>query len=389
VRLRALALEDLLDRLTPGFDVLDSPAGHPSRHPTLRAALDWSHELCTPAEARLWRRLSVFAGSFDLDAAAFVGGDDEAGAPVGALLGLVDKSIVTREDGGTGARYRLLEPIRRYGADRLAALDDPAARRDRHATWYRRRARRAEAACATRGQLGAMRDLRSDYPQIRAALEHTLGSGPEQADAALSLVISLRSYWIMRSPLGEARRWVDVALALPVPPDPGRNVALWLAAAVGVLQGDADAARSRLAQGRSEATATGDEEALTYLGYVAGAAALVAGDAGAREESRRSLAMKIELDDPLGITITVEQLAWLAGAARDHVTAATLLGAATRLWSARGRPWFGFDGLLVLRERCLDDARRRLGDDAFDRAYGHGETLGMRAAARHALAVTG
>ena len=158
---------------------------------------------------------------------------------------------------------------------------------------------------------------------------------------------------------------------------------------VELLSGDVQAALSLCKQGCQVSESRGERWTRSCLHWVAALAHQTAGDVGtARAESRRALAMKVELDDPLGITITVEQLAWLAGADRDHVTAATLLGAATRLWSAVGRPWFGFDGLLVLRERCADDARRGLGDEAFDRAYAGGETLGMRAAAEHALTAT-
>jgi predicted ATPase len=106
---------------------------HPARHPTLRAALDWSYRLCTPSEQQLWRRLSVFADPFELAAAMLVAGEADDHVPVEVLRGLVDKSIVSRDDRGCGTRYRLLEPIRQYGAEQLAAVEDPAARRDRHA----------------------------------------------------------------------------------------------------------------------------------------------------------------------------------------------------------------------------------------------------------------
>jgi predicted ATPase len=465
VRLRALSLEDLLGRLDHRFEMLDAPIGYPSRHPTLRAAMDWSYRLCSPPEQLLWRRLSVFAGSFELDAATFVGGDLAGGAPVDVLLGLVDKSVVTREHGGPTTRYRLLEPIRQHGADLLAEHEDPAAVQGRHAEWFGGRAARFEAASCSAEQRGGLRRMRSDYPEVRAALEYTLGT-PD----GLRLVTDLRSYWIVRSQLGEARRWLDRALAAGLPPSPERNTALWLAAAVAVLQGDAASARARSREGEVAATAAGDRQALAYLGYVRGAAALVDGDmARARAElhgahgvlstvadpdamamsswfmlplvellsgdvqaalalckqggdvsqargeswalscihwvaglahlaagdvgsavgaARRALALKIELDDPLGITITVEQLAWLAGVRGDHTAAATLLGAATRLWSPIGRPWFGFDGLLALRGRCADAARDALGEDGFDRAYRDGGRLSTPEATRHALATS-
>jgi hypothetical protein len=302
---------------------------------------------------------------------------------------------------------------------------------------------------------------------VRAALESTVGAG---AASGLRLVVNLRSYWIMRSQLGEARRWLDRALAVPHPPDPDRTVALWMAAGVAVLQGDVGAAHVRLAEGRAEAAVAGNDRAPAYLDHVTGAAALVEGDleaarpllhrahevlseladpdlmamsswfmlplvelfagdvqaalslckqgcdaclargelwtrsclhwveglaylstgdvAGGVRASRQALATKLQLDDPLGITITVEQLAWLAGVRGDHVAAATLLGAATRQWRAVGRPWFGFEGLLALRAGCAERAREALGEQQFAEAFSAGESMDTRGAAARALTVT-
>src|SRR3984957_16505163 len=145
VRLRALPLAELADLLDSGFSVLTvTRRGGVARHQTLRTAIEWSHALCTPAEQALWRRLSVFAGSFDLPAAEEVCADAAlpAGEVVHALIGLVDKSVVMRDGdvGGGGAgdgsggggfgpppgasaganRYRLLDTLREFGGERLA-----------------------------------------------------------------------------------------------------------------------------------------------------------------------------------------------------------------------------------------------------------------------------
>ena len=111
VRLRALPLAELADLLDSGFSVLTvTRRGGVARHQTLQTAIEWSHALCTPAEQALWRRLSVFAGSFDLPAAEEVCADAAlpTGEVVHALIGLVDKSVVMRDsdvgggDGGEG-----------------------------------------------------------------------------------------------------------------------------------------------------------------------------------------------------------------------------------------------------------------------------------------------
>src|ERR1700722_12460233 len=129
VRLRALPLDQMGSRLDDRFHVLTGGkrAGLP-RHQTLRAAIEWSHDLCTPTEQVVWARLSVFAGAFDLAAAAAVCADDElSGARVvESLISLAEKSVlVTEPSGGPEAEgaertYRMLDTLREFGAERLA-----------------------------------------------------------------------------------------------------------------------------------------------------------------------------------------------------------------------------------------------------------------------------
>src|SRR6201999_1423000 len=135
VQLRVLPLGDLLDRLNHRFTVLTGgrPGALP-RHQTLRTAIEWSHELCSDAERRLWARLSVFAGAFTLDAAREVCAEVslERADVVEALVGLVDKSVVLRE----GEQFRMLDTLREFGAEQLAASGELASCRARHIARY-------------------------------------------------------------------------------------------------------------------------------------------------------------------------------------------------------------------------------------------------------------
>src|ERR1700761_6028408 len=127
VRLRALPLAELASQLESGIRMLTvSRRGTSPRHQTLRAAVEWSYRLCTPAERVLWERLSVFAGTFDVSGAELVcAGDALPQAQiVHTLVGLVDKSVVLRE-AADPSRYRLLAPLREFGADRLAETSEP------------------------------------------------------------------------------------------------------------------------------------------------------------------------------------------------------------------------------------------------------------------------
>ena len=159
VQLRGLALDELTRRLDHRFAVLTG--GRPGaleRHQTLHTAIEWSYGLCSLPERRLWARLSVFAGTFSLAAAEEVCAEVELerGDVVNALIELVDKSVVLRE----GSRYRMLDTLREFGADRLAASGEEAACRARHIGRYL-----AQGTVLRR----AFRGRRPDGPVPRAA----------------------------------------------------------------------------------------------------------------------------------------------------------------------------------------------------------------------------
>ena len=108
--------------------------GTPTRQQTLAACIDWSYDLCTPAEQHLWSRLSVFAGSFDMPAARDICGTDLHNLECTYLLSsLVDKSILIRTEHHGAVRFRLLETVREYGRARLTRTDDYTSLRRSHA----------------------------------------------------------------------------------------------------------------------------------------------------------------------------------------------------------------------------------------------------------------
>ncbi|MFC5215148.1 ATP-binding protein [Streptomyces coerulescens] len=245
VRMRVLDIDQLLDRLDDRYRLLTggSPASLP-RHQTLRAAVDWSHELCTGREQLVWARLSVLAGSFDLETAEAVCAPGTAtGAPGGegeratlhphdvldAVTGLVDKSVLSRESGPDGVRYRLLDTLRHYGLDRLRALpgEEPAARR-RQRDWMLRRAVACERAWFGPGQREIVARLRADQDNLRTALDFSLTT-PDERLAGLRLAGTLWFYWHACGAPREGRHWIDRALAANPEPTPERARGLWIA----------------------------------------------------------------------------------------------------------------------------------------------------------------
>lgn len=243
VRMRVLDVDQLLDRLDDRYRLLTggSPASLP-RHQTLRAAVDWSHELCTGREQLVWARLSVLAGSFDLETAEAVcaatggadGGEEERADirphdVLDAVTGLVDKSVLSRESGPDGIRYRLLDTLRHYGLDRLRALpgEEPAARR-RQRDWMQRRAAACERAWFGPGQREIVARLRADQDNIRTALDFSLTT-PGERLAGLRLAGTLWFYWHACGAPREGRHWLDRALAANPEPTPERARGLWIA----------------------------------------------------------------------------------------------------------------------------------------------------------------
>jgi tetratricopeptide (TPR) repeat protein len=181
------------------------------RHRTLRAAIEWSHALLAPEEQALFRRLSVFAGGFDLDAAAAVcGGDDlDETAVVDGVSRLFDKSLVVRE-GRDQPRYRLLETLRRFGAEQLTAAGEMDRLRDAHCRWYVGLAQRAAAALRTGSEAEWLGRLSRDHDNFRAALANLL-DGPRPTEA-LALAADLSLFWWTHGHAREGIRWLQSGL---------------------------------------------------------------------------------------------------------------------------------------------------------------------------------
>ncbi len=239
VRLRDLPLRELA-QMVDGHFAMQVPADRAPvpRHQTLRRAIEWSYNLCSPLEQALWQRLSLFADWFDLQAVEEVcaESDPERVEALQALYDLVDKSVVLRES-PSNCRYRLLDTIREFGAERLTDSGDEDRWRDRHFARYLRLAQGFRDYFASDEQMGRYHALRDEHPNIRAALEYTLDgpdtvSGPAGAPtlpesgaaagslatandlalAGIDLVNSLALYWMISARLREGGYWLGKAL---------------------------------------------------------------------------------------------------------------------------------------------------------------------------------
>lgn len=212
-RVRALSAAEILEGLHDRFRLLTGGARTAvRRQQTLHASVDWSHALLTEPERVVFRRLAVFLGGFDLDAAQAVGGggDVERYQVLDLLTLLVDKSLVVAENSGGRTRYRLLETVRQYALEKLAESGEADATRSRHRDHY--------TGLATLLDAPAGRDYEQRIEQAEIEIDNLRAAflwSRENSDVelALALASSLQPLWEGRGRLREGLAWFDAAFA--------------------------------------------------------------------------------------------------------------------------------------------------------------------------------
>lgn len=253
-RASVMSPQQILDRIGDRLDLLRGGRDADPRQRTLRATIDWSHELLPEAERRLFARFSAFAGGATIEAAEAV-----ADADIDLLQSLVDKSLVRH----SGERFWMLESIRGYAAERLAASGELAARRRRHADHYLAFSERLNAVIESgEPEEGPVAGLETDMDNLRAAVEFGLAAG--DTDLVRRLTAALPMYWIVRGLHREGRAWVDRALTLDDAADGTRRRLLSALATVAYAQGDhtvAVSAADDAAELASDLVGTGDRVA--------------------------------------------------------------------------------------------------------------------------------
>ncbi|MBP2328611.1 non-specific serine/threonine protein kinase [Kibdelosporangium banguiense] len=313
LRVRALPVTEILAGLDDhlGFLAVGNRIAVP-RLQALRATIDWSFALCSPLEQQLWARASVFAGGFDLQAAeAVCSGQGIAREDVFELVAaLVDKSVLprTRDDTDPVARYRMLEAIRQYGEEQLAASGQQTATRARHRDHYRWLVTWAEQEWLGPNEQAWFATLRREHPNVRATLEFCL-TEPGQARAGLEITAALFHYWVRSGTHTEGRYWLDQALELDPEPSPQRAKALWTGSWLALLQADMATGLSLLEQGRALAHQLGDEPTLAHTTLGFGVAAFFQNDLDrAVPLLEDALAHHQTLDDPTGVWLALISL---------------------------------------------------------------------------------
>jgi predicted ATPase/class 3 adenylate cyclase len=278
-RVKLLPPQALLERLDERLKLLTGGARDaPARQRTLRDAIAWSHDLLSPHDQTLFRRLAVFSGGCTLEAVEAVGNADGELDTLEGMASLIDESLLRQIDGpGDEPRFAMLETIREYGLERLEVSRESGTVQERHATYFASVAEALRPHLYGPDQGRTISLLEAEQGNIRAALTWVV----EQADAAtgLRLTANLRKFWLLRSQLTEGRNWLEQTLAMPGnAPTATRIDALYGAGSFARLQGDYPQAIAYGEEGLALARGISDEIHTARLLYLLGMIAHYEGD---------------------------------------------------------------------------------------------------------------
>lgn len=319
-RLTVMSVEEIAAHLDDRFSVLvgGSRSALP-RHRTVRETIDWSYHTLSEDEKCLFQRCSLFVGTFTLEAAEAVSA--ACGQTLHGLGNLVEKSLVSieRKSGSTG--YRLLETIREYGLEQLAATGEVDQARAEYAAYYARLAERAEPFLLTSQRDKWLNRLEAEHSNLIAALDWATTEG--RADAALLIAASLWRFWQARGQLNGAGRWIDEALRIPGGSAQTRAAALEARGGVAYWQGHFDKADQVYREALQLRRELGSQIEIARALYNASYGAAGTED---MERAHTYLAESLELAEEAGSSLDVAKaywgfvnLAWLEGDPKESI----------------------------------------------------------------------
>jgi predicted ATPase/DNA-binding XRE family transcriptional regulator len=377
----AAILSRLDQRLSP---LTDGGRGLPERQQSLRAAIQWSHDLLTPSEAVLFRRLAVFAGGWTLDAAeAVCHADDYLSLDVlDGVASLVDQSMVQRVDGPDGEpRFTMLETIREFASERLSQSGEGPLLRGCHAHFFLSLAESGYGAFGSGGWPRLVDQLDTEHGNFRAALAWLLQERPGDA---LRLAAALADFWQRRGHVSEGSRWLDRALVLAAdaPADIRARGSL-AAGELAYLLGDYDGAVSRYESALRLFRGLDDPRGLAHVQRRRASIERIRGDLGrSRRLLEEALALYRAVGDTRGAADALLELGGEARFAGDLARQSALCEEAFALYQQlddrRGRAAALFELAYVARERGELDRSVALQEEslAISRGLGDGGNTG-------------
>jgi tetratricopeptide (TPR) repeat protein len=336
-RVKILAPEEILERLGKSLDLLTGGVRDlPGRHQSLRKTIDWSHALLTRTEQMLFRRLAVFTGGFTLESAEAVGNprEDLDSNLLDVVASLVDKSLLQCFGQERGeSRFAMLETVREYALECLAASDEGDFTRRAHAAYFVLLAEDGVLESTERDRAAWLAICDIERENYRAALDWLIETGNEAW--ALRMGSALYSFWDRREHLSEGRERLEAVLKLPGRARPlnERARAAWYAANLAERQGHFEAAIQLHAESLAIYTKLGDRKGIAaQLGYIGNALRGTGDLDAARLRLEQSLAACREIGDAGAIAAALSNLAIVLSARGNHSQARVLLQEALALF---------------------------------------------------------
>lgn len=323
-RTKLLTVDHIAERLNDRFNLLTqgSRTALP-RQQTLRATIDWSYDSLSEEARILFRRLSVFAGGFNLESAEGVCSEDPLGprAVLDLLTRLVDRSLVKVERQGDYTRYRMLETIREYARERLDESGDTHRLRQRHRDFFVALAEQTEPKLKSAEQFAGLDRLELEHDNLRAAWDCAIES---DAELALRLASAMLDFWSMRGDPSEGRQWL--AQLLPRTNGWGQTAkrahAFALAGRLTYLQRDFALAQRLLEEALAIARISSDKRAIAFaLLWLGWTAHRHRGDETARAFTEECLAIYQDLQDQWGMAMTFYHLGGVAASEAHYAEA--------------------------------------------------------------------
>jgi predicted ATPase/TolB-like protein/Tfp pilus assembly protein PilF len=362
-RTRVLSPAAILTKLDSRLKFLTGgPRDLPERQRTMQGAIDWTYDLLSDDERAVFRRLSVFASSFSVEAAEAVYDSDGQGhgaIVLDTITSLLDKSLVRKLDGQGGEhRFGMLEVVREYAADALEAANEHEAAKRAHAEYFVSLGERAEPFLQAAQSAEWLDRMEDEHDNLRVAMQWSLSNDPTMA---IRLAVAVRNFWLLHSHLSEGYRWLKAALESGGDPPPQLRFKLMNGLGLAArFRGDYETARKAYSDGLIAGHEAGDKQGVALSSRGLGLVAMQQGDtSSARTFFESGLAISRELDDKFGVAISLSFLGDLARTEKDF---------------ARARPLFE-ESLGLFRQldnkSAVSDALNNLGATC----YGEGEFL--------------
>jgi predicted ATPase/DNA-binding CsgD family transcriptional regulator len=376
-RTRVLSVAQISSRLASDLRVLKSASRTADpRQQTLAATLEWSHELLEEPERTLFRRLSVFAGGFSLEAAEGIctGGGIQEDDVLDLLSRLVDKSLVSvAVHDGVEARYRLLETIRQYSSEKLLEAEETDEVVAGHALFFLLLAEEVEPGITSADRPRWLKKLEKDHDNLRAALARSFDARA-QAETGERLAGALLWFWFHHDYVSEGRRWLHKASSTGGTTEErpasraARAKALCGAGLLDWIQGDQTAARTRLEESVALWRGVEDEQGLGQALRILAHVMLGQGDPSvARHLGEESVRLFRHSYDAFGLSTSLATLGMVAMTQEDYAAARSLLEESVEICRDSRDYWalslaLRNQGIMALKQGDYERAATRLAE---------------------------